>query len=156
MAFDIINKEKLNMPKGILFDMDGVVLDSEKLYTRFWAEACKEKGFNMTWKQALGMRSTNKIKGQAYLEKCFGKGIDYSEIREIRIRRMDEFIKENGVEVKDGAVELLDFLNSKKIPCAITSSSPLDRIKDHLSQNNILEKFNKICSAHQVNNGKPE
>ena len=42
---------------GILFDMDGLVLDSEALYTRFWREAAHALGYPMTVEQSLGMRS---------------------------------------------------------------------------------------------------
>ena len=45
------------MIKAVLFDMDGVVLDTEKLYTRFWKQAVEECGFHMTWEQLLGLRS---------------------------------------------------------------------------------------------------
>lgn len=51
--------------------MDGVVLDTEKLYTRFWKQAVEECGFHMTWEQLLGLRSL----GQEYADAYF-KGID--------------------------------------------------------------------------------
>ena len=49
--------------RGILFDMDGLVLDSEALYTRFWREAANALGFPMTAPQSLGMRSLGKALG---------------------------------------------------------------------------------------------
>ena len=42
---------------GVLFDMDGLVLDSEVLYSRFWFEACREFGFEMSHAQSLKMRT---------------------------------------------------------------------------------------------------
>ena len=50
--------------RGILFDMDGLVLDSEILYTRFWREAAHSLGYPMTPEQSLGMRSLGKNLGQ--------------------------------------------------------------------------------------------
>ena len=67
MGFEIFNE---NTPRirGVLFDMDGLVLDSEKLYCRFWMEAAQALGFPMTMEQALGMRSLSNTAGQAQLE----------------------------------------------------------------------------------------
>ena len=64
--------------RGILFDMDGLVLDSEILFTRFWREAANALGFPMTVEQSLGMRSLGKKLGQPYLESLFGPDIDYT------------------------------------------------------------------------------
>ena len=53
--------------KGVLFDMDGVILDTEKLYTRFWREAAQSLGFPMTHEMALGMRSLSRELGERQL-----------------------------------------------------------------------------------------
>ena len=52
MAYQIMNE---NTPRirGVLFDMDGLVLDTEKLYSRFWMAACHFYGFPMTYEQSL-------------------------------------------------------------------------------------------------------
>ena len=156
MSYEIINKQKKQTVKGVLFDMDGVVLDTEKLYTRFWMEAAIKSGYPMTWEQSLGMRSLNHIYGQQYLEKCFGKGISYMDIREVRIELMNAWIDEHGVDVKKGVYELLNFLNERNIPCAITTSSPIYRVEKYLKPLGIYDKFNAICSGYEVEKGKPE
>ena len=48
MALHILKTDNDNPILGVLFDMDGVVIDSEKLYTRFWAEAANDLGYPMT------------------------------------------------------------------------------------------------------------
>ena len=155
MAYEILKPERSRPVRGVLFDMDGLVLDSEKLYTRFWMEAAQELGWPMTWEQSLGMRSLNKIWGQKYLEQCFGPGIDYETVRAVRIRRMDAWIAEHGVDAKPGVRELLRFLHEWKIPCAITTSSPPDRVKAHLEPLGLYDQFDEICSGYEVEHGKP-
>ena len=54
---------KTKVVRGVLFDMDGLVLDTEKLYSRFWMEAANDLGYPMTYQQALGMRSLNRTAG---------------------------------------------------------------------------------------------
>ena len=91
-----IYKEKMNPIHGVLFDMDGVVLDTEKLYARFWAEAAHALGYPMTYEQALGMRSLNSAAGQAKLESYFGPGVSRAIMRDKRIELMDAYVAEFG------------------------------------------------------------
>ena len=141
--------------RGILFDMDGLVLDSEVLYTRFWREAAHSFGYPMTVEQSLGMRSLGKDRGQPYLESLFGPGIDYTTLRNKRIELMGAYVAEHGIPPKPGIYELLDYMEEHGIAAAITSSSPMEFIQSHLSAVNLLHRFQKLCSGHNVPNTKP-
>lgn len=141
--------------RGVLFDMDGLVLDSEALYTRFWREAAHALGYPMTAAQSLGMRSLGKKLGQPYLESLFGPGIDYTTLRAKRIELMDAYVEAYGIAPKPGIYELLDYMDANDIPGAITSSSPMEFIEKHLSAVNLLHRFRKLCSGHSIPNGKP-
>lgn len=155
MAYQILHPRQTEI-KGILFDMDGVILDSEKLYARFWAAGCAFFGYSMSYQQALGMRSLSAEAGQRYLSGLFGPDIEYYAVRAKRIELMDAYIEENGIEAKPGVYALLDVLEEKKLPYAITTASPADRIENHLSRLNLYHRFPIICSAHDVPHGKPE
>ena len=141
--------------RGLLFDMDGLVLDSEILYTRFWREAAALLGYPMTLEQALGMRSLNRDAGQARLREYFGPDICYTDVRNLRIQLMDAHIEQYGIAVKPGIFELLDYLHGHGIASAITSSSPMENIRRHLSAHGLLHRFDKLCSGYDVPNGKP-
>ena len=155
MAYEILKPEQSRPVKGVLIDMDGLVLDSEILYTRFWQEAAQEMGLPMTWEQSLGMRSLNRTLGQQYLDQCFGPGVDYKALRDIRIRRMDAWIDVHGVAPKPGVHTLLDYLHTNQLPCAITTSSPLDRVEAHLTPLGLYDQFDELCSGYEVEHGKP-
>ena len=141
--------------RGVLFDMDGLVLDSEVLYTRFWREAARSLGYPMTVEQSLGMRSLGKKLGQPYLESLFGPGIDYTTLRNKRIELMEAWVAVHGIPPKPGIHELLDYLERNGIPAAITSSSPTDRIQKHLGSLDLLHRFTAICSGYDVPRSKP-
>ena len=141
--------------RGILFDMDGLVLDSEALYTRFWREAANTLGFPMTVEQSWGMRSLGKKLGQPYLEILFGPTVDYTTLRCKRIELMDAYVAEYGIAPKPGIYELLDYMEANGIAAAIASSSPMEFIEQHLSAVNLLHRFQKLCSGHAIPNGKP-
>lgn len=154
MAYERYNE---NTPRirGVLFDMDGLVMDTEKLFCRFWAEAAQAHGFPMTFEQALGMRALSSAAGEAKIQSYFGPTASYRAIRQTRIQLMDAHIAKYGVETKPGIRQLLDYLQANGIRTAITSSSPLSRIQQYLSQHGLDTRFDKLCSGHNVPNGKP-
>lgn len=141
--------------RGVLFDMDGLVLDTEKLYTRFWMESARDLGYPMTFQQALGLRSLNRTAGQDKLTEYFGPGISYTAVRAHRIELMDAHIEKYGIDIKPGIYELMDHLAENGIASAITSSSPMENIQRHLSAHSLLHRFDKLCSGYDVPNGKP-
>ena len=142
--------------RGVLFDLDGVVIDTEKLYTRFWMEASCCLGHPMTREQALQMRSLGSAESQEKLDAFFGPGVlPYADLRGRRIELMEAYIEQYGVEEKKGIRELLACLREKGIPCAITSSSSIPVIRRHLGSLGLLEGFTALCSGKDVPRGKP-
>lgn len=155
MAITILKPEKIRPIRGVLFDMDGLVLDTERLYGRFWREAAQKLGHPMTFEQSLGLRSLNRAYGQRYLETCLGKDVDYDTLRNLRIKLMDAWICEHGVEPKPGIGELLDCLHTHGVLCAITTSAPVERARAYLRPLGLLEQFDEVCSGHDLAHGKP-
>ncbi len=142
--------------EAVLFDMDGLVLDTEKLYTRFWMEAANSLGYPMTFEQGLGMRSLNRNAGAEKLKSYFGDGVSYDEVRNKRIELMDAFVEKEGVYLKPGIYELLDYLDKMGIKKAIATSSPIDRTIKYLSSVSIEKRFDELVSGYMVEKGKPE
>ena len=142
--------------KGILFDMDGLILDTEKLYTRFWQEAAIALGYPMTKEQAMGLRSLNREFGAAKMQSYFDVPVDYEAVRNKRIEMMDAFIEKEGVEAKPGVRELLHYLKKKEIKTAIATSSPIERPEKYLASVGLTGAFDKLISGYMVKKGKPE
>ena len=141
---------------AILFDMDGLVLDTEKLYTRFWQEAARACGYPMTKEQALGMRSLNRGAGLAKMQSYFGPDVDYDFIRGKRIEMMDAFVEKEGVTLKPGIHELLAYLREQGIKSAIATSSPIERTILYLTSVGLQNSFDELVSGYMVEKGKPE
>lgn len=154
MAYELL-KTPGHPVRGVLFDMDGVVIDSERLYTRFWMEAAADLGFPMTLQQALQLRSLGRGPGQAKLESFFGPAVRFDAIRARRIELMDVYIAEHGVDEKPGIRALLAYLRENGIPCAITSSSTIPVIGQHLGKLGLLDYFTALRSGKDVPKGKP-
>ena len=142
--------------KGVISDMDGVMLDSEKLYVRFWCEAAQSYGFPMERRHALGIRSLARVFAGKKLQGWFGTEFDYDSVRNKRIELMDKYVAENGIEAKSGAKELLIWLKQNGYKTALATATPVDRASLYLKQVGLLEFFDVICSAREVKRGKPE
>lgn len=156
MAFERFDPTCTPRIRGVLFDMDGLVLDTEKLFCRFWAEAGQSFGFPMTFAHGMQLRGLSGPHGQEKLRGMFGPSADYAAIRARRIELMERHIAAHGVELKSGIRELLTYLHQHHIRCAITSSSPPERIRRYLSSHGLENSFDCLCSGRQVPHGKPE
>ena len=142
--------------RGVISDMDGVILDSEKLYVRFWCEAADFYGYPMERRHALGIRSMARPFAIERLQGWFGKDFDYDLVRNKRIELMDEYVGVHGIQAKQGAEALLEWLKANGYSVALATATPVDRASLYLNNVGLLRYFDKVCSARQVKNGKPE
>lgn len=143
------------MIQGVIFDMDGLLLDTEKLLLRFWCQAANEFGYPMEKKHVLSIRSLARKYAIPKLKGYFGEDFDYHKVRNRRLELMNAFIDEYGIETKKGAQELLQFLKEKGYQTAVATATDLQRTQRYLTQVDLLKYFDKIVCASQVENGKP-
>lgn len=143
------------MVRAVIFDMDGLILDTEKLLVRFWVRAANEMGFPMTREQALYLRSLHRSFAIPYLKEQFGEEFDYLAVRGRRMELMRDYLSHNPLELKPGAVELLDHLNALGIRSAVCTATDYERAKEYLSRVGIFERFDAVICAAMVERGKP-
>ncbi len=143
------------MIKAVIFDMDGLMIDTEKLLMRFWIESAESFGFDMTREDVLSIRSLAGKLTEAKLKKRFGKGFDYQKVRAKRIELMNSYIMKNGIEKKKGLDELLEYLKNNGYSTAVATATDLKRASMYLDIINVTEYFDKIVCAAMVQNGKP-
>lgn len=141
--------------KGIILDMDGLLLDTEKLYVRFWTEAARFYGYPMEFEHALSIRSLNRQFTTEKLSGYFGS-FDYQPVHDKRVDLMNAYIEEHGVEAKKGALELLDFARSNGVKIALATSSPYERAKEQLESVGLFEYFQEFACGAMVKNSKPQ
>lgn len=143
------------MIKGVLSDMDGVILDSEKLYVRFWCEAGQACGFPMEREHALGIRSMARPYAIEKLQGWFGESFDYDAVRNKRIELMNAYVDVHGIEPKPRAEYLLSYLNEKGIKVALATATAKPLAEKYLERVGLLKYFDAVASAKQVEHGKP-
>ena len=141
---------------AVIFDMDGVLIDTEKHYNAAWCQAATEAGFPFTREHALLLRSCEAKEGEKLMQGIFGPSFDYYAIRERRRELVRERLAQYGLEKKPGVEETLRFLRAKGIKTAVATATALDITKSHLTTIGVCDLFDSIVSAKHVAHGKPE
>lgn len=142
--------------KGVIFDMDGVLLNSEVLYQRFWLEALHYYGYPAEKEHILALRSLTGKNAELKLKSFFDDSLDYEKVKNKRIVLMDEYVRKNGVEIKKGADEILPYLKKKGIKIALATSSPYERAEEHLGMAGLFKYFDQCVCGGMVKNSKPQ
>lgn len=144
------------MIKGIIFDMDGLIIDTERLLQTFWCKAANELGYPMTKEHVLGIRSLSAKYAIGHLKNIFGENFDYYAVRTLRIKMMNEYISKNGIHKKQGLDELLKFLKTTGLKIAVATATDYQRTQIYLKSIDVLDYFDKIVCGDMIKNGKPE
>jgi beta-phosphoglucomutase-like phosphatase (HAD superfamily) len=127
-------------PKAVVFDMDGLLFDTEALYQRAFIDAAKLGGFEVSPEAiqlVIGMPS---VRGRGLMLSVLG---DQFAIDDYYARMTDRFVELSAAELrlKPGVLELLDVLDRLELPRCIATSSAHSTVWDHLSAHNLTDRF---------------
>lgn len=143
------------MKRGAIFDMDGLLLDTERLYQESWVEMAR--AFGQTPDPAFPAAvSGTSGEGMREVIRRFYPAVDPYAFQAGCIARVDGILDEQGPPVKPGAGELLEYLGAQGVKLAVASSSGRERILSNLRAARLDHFFNAVVSGQQVERGKPE
>lgn len=141
--------------KGAIFDMDGVLIDTEKLYIRFWKEAAAEFGYDMRDEHVFAVRSMARKYSIPKLKSMLGEDFPTEKVRSRRTELMNDFISKSGIETKKGLFRLLNHLRDSGIKIAVATATQRERTLSYLSRIGALEFFDAVICGDMVTAGKP-
>ncbi|MBD5144244.1 MAG: HAD family phosphatase [Ruminococcus sp.] len=144
------------MIKGIIFDMDGLMLDTETLLAKYWIQASQEFGFPMQLEHVLGIRSLSAIYAKPKLQAIFGKNFNYEQIRARRRELTTQHLETYGIEKKSGLDKLLIYLHENNYQIAVATATDYKRTELYLKQVQVYDYFDKFICGDMVKKGKPD
>ncbi len=142
---------------AVVFDMDGVIFDSEKLYRKHWKITGEEIGISsieMDEVCNLLAGATKEVNG-IMMKKRYGEDFDYLEVRRRTMVRLDADIEENGLELKPGVIEIFEYIKSRNMKMALATSTHIDRATMHLREAGLYDYFDELVFGNMVEHGKP-
>lgn len=140
--------------KGAIFDMDGVLFDTERIYQDTWQEIAAERRIKLDSGFVKTISGTNGKKMLQVVEKYY-RVPDGTVIADVCMSRVREKLSVH-VPVKKGVYEILRFLKEKDIRTAVASSTSRQQIEKNLRMTGIRGYFDEIVSGSEVKHGKPE
>ena len=146
---------KLDNSNVIFFDLDGTLIDTEPLYFRFWKEATKFYGRELTDEEALTMRSRDNKSAKQFLEEISGGVLDYDIVKAKRIELMDAYLKEHPIQMKPYAKEYLSKLKSENKKVYIVTANTVEKATKIINEVGFYDLVDGVISAKDVERGKP-
>lgn len=141
--------------KAILFDLDGVLLDTEKIYNKYWKQAASELGFDLADEIFLQLRSCDSSIARRIVDTAADVDGAYDRIRARRKELMKDSAWTDGIEIKDGVIGFLSAIMHLPVRKAIVTSSSLEKKLELLTRLGIADYFDEIISVKEVPRGKP-
>jgi len=144
------------MIQAVIFDMDGLMFDTERIAYDGYQKASDEMGFPFSidfYKQMCGLSSS---KGRELFNQWYNGSFDYHKAEGICFAYMNSYLTTNPVPLKKGLMELLIYLKDNSYPTAIaTSTSRQDALKLWQSSG-VHDYFKESVCGDEVQNGKPD
>lgn len=139
---------------GVLFDMDGLMFDTERIHMMAWKKAAEDEGVILSDELFYAMRG----RGADDCREMFNReipGEHYDKAREKRKIYTEQWIAEHGVPVKKGLFNLLSYLKEEGIPCSLATSTNRETALSMLESADVKKYFSAFAFGTEVKHTKP-
>lgn len=141
---------------AVVFDMDGVIFDSERAVMNCWLLLADKYGIKDIEKPYLACTGTTVQKTKQIMLEAYGDDFPYDEYAKEASRMYHEKYDGGRLPMKSGVIEILDFLRSNGKKIALASSTRKETVINQLRDARILDYFDEVITGDMVTRSKPE
>jgi HAD superfamily hydrolase (TIGR01509 family) len=143
-------------PAAVIFDMDGLMFGTEGQIQRSWNEVGPEfagepAGYHLY--QTMGMNRASRIR---YFKQQYGEDFPFEAFEQAYREKVREYTENEGVPVKPGLRELLEYLRQTDIPAAVATGSSRVHAMENLEKTDVLKYFRFVIAGDMVERAKPD
>ena len=142
-------------PAAVIFDMDGLMLDTEPLAARAWGEAAAALGVDFDMALARAMIGRNFADCATMLRARYAAPYPFDALLGSWHAAYDAIVAREGLTLKPGLHELLEWLEAQSIPRAVATSTRRERARVKLDLTGLLPRFHDLVGGDEVARGKP-
>ncbi|MCG3728662.1 HAD family hydrolase [Vibrio cincinnatiensis] len=142
--------------QAAIFDMDGLLLDTERVCLTVFEEACHAVGIPFLRDVYLSVIGRNAAGIEQALKAGYGSQLDYPTLHKEWRQRYNAVVKHQAIPVKAGVIELLQWLKAHKIPTAVATSTQKEIASIKLRLAQIDHYFDSLTTGCEVTHGKPD
>jgi len=143
------------MFSAAIFDMDGLLLDSERCLMNAWLAAALAHGRPLTEEDFLYTVGRNASESRDRLIHLLGSETEYRAVQRVVFDRLGPE-SERVFPLKPGAIAVLELLSKMRVPCAVASSTHTKEIRRRLAAVDVLHHFLAVAGSDEVSRGKPD
>jgi len=142
--------------KAVVFDMDGVLFDTERLSKDAWSVIGEKYGYEGMNEVAMECVGLNVTDIRVLVKKRFGEDFSYDRFREEEHEWIEQEIEKNGIPVKPGAREILSYLKEAGYLVGLASSTAKPAVLRHLERAGFTDYFQAVTTGDMVEHSKPQ
>lgn len=146
--------EKKNI-KAVVFDMDGLMFDSERIVQKSWDIAGEQMGYGKLGGHIVNTLGFNRERREQYFKETCGADFPFERFQELYRKAFYEYVEHEGLPAKKGLHQLLQLLRRKQIPMAVATSSSREHAVGNLKKEGIEDYFAAVITGNMVSEAKP-
>lgn len=141
--------------RAVIFDMDGVLFDTERLCLESWRAVARINGLTGVEEVFPKCVGLNEADCRRVVAQDLGEDFDYARFSRQASAWMREYIEKHGLPVMEGAERLLDWLDAQGIPVGLASSTRYESVVRHLERSGLRHYFSQLATGDMVEHSKP-